>query len=74
VSYTVTDQDGADSSQNVKMVVTAAADTVAPSLTSSSSLSAANIGSISSHTLTFDESVTSFSLGSLPTGMSITVS
>ncbi|MBP9779760.1 hypothetical protein KBD33_04030, partial [Candidatus Gracilibacteria bacterium] len=49
-------------------------DITAPSLTSSASLSSSSIGATVDHTLTFDESVASFTLGVLPTGMNISVS
>lgn len=52
----------------------ALADTTAPSLTSSATLSASNIGTSVSHTLTFDEAINTVSVGALPTGMTVTTS
>lgn len=47
-------------------------DSTAPSLTSTANLGAANIGQTVSHTLTFDEAIAAVSVGTVPTGMTVT--
>jgi uncharacterized protein YjdB len=74
LTYRASDGLGGTASRNFTINVTAPADTLAPSLTSSASLGSANIGASANHTLTFDESVASISVGSIPTGMTVTPS
>lgn len=50
----------------------ATSDTTAPSLTSAANLGASNIGQTVSHTLTFDETIGAVSVGTVPTGMTVT--
>lgn len=73
-----TTYDGATNTLTVKrttkqnFTTLALADTTAPSLTSSPTLSATNIGTTVSHTLTFDEAINTVSVGIVPSGMTVT--
>lgn len=72
ITVVATDGGGLTRTETKNITVNAAADTVAPSLTSSATLSASNIGTTVSHTLTFDEAINTVSVGTVPSSMTVT--
>lgn len=71
INYTISDGRGGTSSSHATVTVDTV-DSTPPALTSSSNLGVSNIGTTVSHTLTFDENIGTVSVGTVPTGMTVT--